>query len=71
MSKYSPARSRSTTGAKGRNDSRNLIFRFISDCISRLRASPRMLRLPKARGPNSIRPWTQPTTFSAAIRSAT
>ena len=55
---------RRTDGANGRNDSRNLIFRFITDCIAWLRASPRMLRLPSARGPNSIRPWNQPTTFS-------
>ena len=31
-------------------------FKFIFFCISGLLASPRMLRLPRARGPNSIRP---------------
>jgi hypothetical protein len=31
----------------------------------RVRGSPRMLRAPSARGPNSIRPWNQPTTLSA------
>ena len=35
ISKYSSTRSCSTDGANGRNDSRNLIFRFITDCISR------------------------------------
>ena len=30
-----------------------------------------MLRDPRARGPNSIRPWNQPTTCAAAISSAT
>ena len=40
-SKYSLVHSRRTAGAKGRNDSRNLIFRFIVDCICVLRASPR------------------------------
>ena len=29
-----------------------------------------MLRCPKARGPNSIRPWYQATTSPAAIRAA-
>ncbi len=55
-SKYSPTRSRSTLGANGRNPSRNLIFRFIRACIFGERGSPRILRLPNARGPNSIRP---------------
>ncbi len=67
ISKYSSARSCSTDGANGRNDSRNLILRFITDCICGLRASPMMLRDPSARGPNSIRPWNQPITFSSAI----
>ena len=47
-------------GANGRKHSRYLIFRFITDCIFGERASPRMLRPPSARGPNSIRPWNQP-----------
>ena len=58
--------SRSTLGANGRKLSRNLIFRFITDCIFGTRGSPRMLRAPSARGPNSMRPWNQPTTFSSA-----
>ena len=52
--------SRSTAGANGRNDSRNLIFRFITDCIFGERASPMIERPPSARGPNSMRPWTRP-----------
>ena len=32
-------------------------------------ASPMMLRAPRARGPNSIRPWNQPTTFSVGHRA--
>ena len=63
--------SRSTAGANGRNDSRNLIFRFITDCIFGDRASPMIERPPSARGPNSIRPWNRPTTFSSAISAAT
>ena len=39
--------------------------------MSCLRGSATMERLPSARGPNSIRPWNQPTTSPAAIRSAT
>ena len=62
-------RSRRTTGANGRNDSRNFTFRFIIDCIFGERASPRMERLPSARGPNSILPWTQPMTFSCCNNS--
>ena len=58
-------------GANGRKLSRNLIFRFIVACILGERASPMMLRAPNARGPNSIRPWNQPITFSSARSSAT
>jgi hypothetical protein len=61
----------STLGANGRKDSRNLILRFMTSCISRERASPRMLRLPRARGPNSIRPWYHPTTCCVSISPAT
>ena len=71
ISKYSSTSSRSTAGANGRNDSRNLIFTFIVACILRERASPRIERAPSARGPNSMRPAQWPTTFSAAISSAT
>ena len=58
-----PTSSSSTDGANGRNPSRNLTFRFSRFCISGLRGSPRMLRLPSARGPNSMRPWNQPPTL--------
>jgi hypothetical protein len=33
--------------------------------------SPRIDRAPSARGPNSMRPWNQPTTLPLASRSAT
>src|ERR671931_134691 len=36
-----------------------------------LLGSPRMLRAPSARGPNSIRPLNQPITFSSARSAAT
>ena len=39
--------------------------------MSSRRGSARIERLPSARGPTSIRPWNQPTTSPAAIRSAT
>ena len=38
--------------------------------ISGRRGSHRMLRLPSARGPHSIRPWNQPTTLPFAISAA-
>ena len=69
-SNHSATCSRSTAGANGRNDSRNLIFRFITDCIFGDRASPMIERPPSARGPNSIRPCSRPTTFSSAISAA-
>ena len=43
-------------GAKGRNDSRYFTLRFRTDCISRFRASAMIERLPRALGPNSMRP---------------
>ncbi len=70
-SKCSATSSSSTDGANGRNPSRNFTFRLSRFCISGLRASPRMLRLPSARGPNSMRPWNHPPTWPAARRAAT
>ena len=67
----SATRSSSTAGAKGRNDSRYLIFRFSTDCISGDRGSPMIERWPRARGPNSMRPWNRPTTSPRATSSAT
>ena len=46
----------STDGANGRKLSRNLIFRLTRSRFSARRGSARMLRLPSARGPNSMRP---------------
>ena len=38
--------------------------------MSGARGSPRMEREPSARGPNSMRPWNQPTAFWATRASA-
>ena len=43
----------------------------MSACIFGLRGSPMMLRLPSARGPNSMRPSNQPTIFPSASSDAT
>ena len=61
----------SITGANGRNSSRNLILEFTLSFISAFLGSARMLLLPKARGPNSILPWYQPTTFPSYNSSVT
>ena len=67
-----PASSRKTAGAKGRNDFAVLDLEVEHRTASwASAASPRIERLPSARGPNSIRPWNQPTTFSSAIAAAT
>ena len=58
--------SASTEGAKGRNDSRYLTFRLSVFCIDGERASPRIERPPSARGPNSMRPWNQPSALPSA-----
>ena len=39
-------------------------------CIAGSRGSPRIERLPSARGPNSMRPWNQPTAFPFASAEA-
>ena len=62
------ASSSAAAGANGRNGSRNLIFSLIRSFISAWRGSARMLRLPSARGPNSKRPWNQPTTVARGER---
>src|SRR3989454_813599 len=49
----------------------NLKIKFICACMRGLRGSPRMLRAPSARGPNSMRPSNQPTTLSSARSWAT
>ena len=38
--------------------------------MSERRGSPRIDRLPSARGPHSIRPWNQPMTRPAAMAAA-
>ena len=44
-----------------------LILRLMRDCILAERASPRMLRFPRALGPNSMAPWNQPTILPSEI----
>ncbi len=65
---YSCACASSTDGANGRNDSRNLILRFMTDCISGLRGSPRMLR---GRAPRAeLHPALEPADDLAVGQSA-
>ena len=61
--------SSSTAGANGRKLSRNLIFRLTRFQFSGLRASARMLRRRARAGPNSMRPWNQPTTVCSSASS--
>ena len=63
------ASSSSTTGATGRKSSRSLISLSLA-CISAWIGEARIDRAPRARGPNSIRPWNQPITLSCARISA-
>ena len=46
--------------------SRYLTLRLRFFCMDGLRGSPRIERLPSARGPNSIRPWNQPMASPSA-----
>ena len=55
--------SRSTAGANGRNDSRNLIFRFITDCIFGDRASPMIDRPPRRAARTPSGPGTDRRLF--------
>ena len=57
-------------GAKGRNGSRNFTSWFTRSFIAGSRGSARMLRFPRARSPNSMPPWNQPTIFPPAMRRA-
>ena len=69
-SNHSRAHSARTEGAKGRKDSRRLIFSFRISFMSARRGSHTIERLPSARGPHSMRPWNQPTTAPPAIAAA-
>ncbi|CAB4903977.1 unannotated protein [freshwater metagenome] len=70
-SKNSDERSARTIGANGRNDSRFLMLKFSRRCIEGDRGSAKIERLPRARGPNSIRPEHIPRIAPSARRSAT
>src|ERR1043166_8756870 len=60
----------STLGANGRQPSRNFTASLTRSRLSAKRGSDRMERAPRARGPNSMRPWNQPTRWFLASNSA-
>ena len=67
----SPRRPRAAPRARrGGTTSRYLTRRLSVFCISGERGSPRIERAPSARGPNSMRPWNQPTALPPASASA-
>src|SRR3954451_9811860 len=70
VSNHSPNASCFTTGAKGRNSSRNLILALRWPFISGVRGSARIERAPSARGPHSSRPCRIATTLCSASRLA-
>jgi len=49
-----------------REEARPCHIRWIEDGLEQCENAGFMERPPKARGPNSIRPWNQPTAFSAS-----
>src|SRR3954468_8319411 len=63
--------SSSSDGESGRNHSRSFTFWFNVSRMSARRGSATKLRAPNARGPNSMRPWNQPTTPPSEISWAT
>ena len=63
-SNHSAACSRSTIGAKGRKLSRILDLEVHRRLHARRAGIAEDAARAQARGPNSIRPWNQPTTFS-------
>ncbi len=67
----SAASSSGSTGANGRNASRNLTVAFRRAFARGERGSQRMLRPPSARGPSSEPPWNQPTILPARRTSTT
>ena len=70
VSNHSGTASRRIEGANGRKDSRRLILRLRMSFMSARRGSPRIERLPSARGPHSMRPWNQPITLPSEIACA-
>ncbi|MNF95317.1 hypothetical protein D3C84_780630 [compost metagenome] len=62
----------SIDGQKGRQRSRNLICSLIRLATPGMLGQPTIERPPRARGPNSMRPWNQatglPATMIAAMR---
>ena len=70
-SNQSATSSRSTDGANGRKDSRYLTLR-LSSRLHRAASADRRgsSGAPSARGPNSMRPWNQPSACPSASASA-
>ncbi len=58
------------TGRTGRKLSRRLILALRICFMSARRGSQTIERSPSARGPHSIRPWNQPTTWPSATAAA-
>jgi len=71
MSIWSATYSSRMAGAKGRNPSRFFTWALSRSRMVGSRGSAKILRAPRARGPNSMGPWNQPMTFWAASRSTT
>src|SRR5215469_4539301 len=69
-SRYSGAASFLNEGAKGRHHSRNFTALLTFVFMPGSRGSAMMERLPRARGPNSMRPWNQPRILPWEISSA-
>ena len=57
-------------GQKGRQRSRYLTAALMRSAMPGVPGQPRMLRPPRARGPNSMRPWNHPTGCPWASRAA-
>ena len=57
-------------GSKGAERLAELDLGLMMSRMSARRGSARMLRLPSARAPHSMRPWNQPTISPSAIRAA-
>jgi hypothetical protein len=60
----------SMLGQNGRQRSRNLICSLMRSATPGTLGQPRMERPPRARGPNSMRPWNQATGLPSASRRA-
>ncbi|MCY1458990.1 hypothetical protein D9M71_764270 [compost metagenome] len=57
----------SMDGQKGRQRSRNLICSLMRSATPATLGQPMMERPPRARGPNSMRPWNQATGLASTM----